>query len=244
MKTNILYIISLLLLCVSCNVEQKQQLSYVEGSGGHEYRMHEIRIPENWKIVDAELDFRQLNLEFDRGNGIEKQSLKYPYRASDIIDDYYEFFKFRGANRLAGRTLLHFSTDEDPQSEFNPPIGTSKISSGIKEREEFAIYRTSRLLVIHFSIKNTALGNLTSHDLTKRYAKGPHNRGETAYFEIIDGKMHYNIVLNNKETRSFLIDDYYKNETYNGSGESNSISNNEVSWTWSYRITSKHEMDR
>ena len=54
----------------------------------------------------------------------------------------------------------------------------------------------------------------------------------------------FNIVLNNKETRSFLIDDYYKNETYNGSGESHSISNNEASWTWSYRINSKHEMDR
>ena len=241
MKTNILYIISLLLLCVSCNVEQKQQLSYVEGSGGHEYRMHEIRIPENWKIVDAELDFRQLNLEFDRGNGIEKQSLLLPFPSKKLNEN----IKFRGANRLDGLTLLHFSIEEDPQSEFNPPIGTTKISSGIKEREEFAIFRTSNWLVIHYSIKNTVLGDLTFHDLTKRYAKDPNNKGNTASFETIDGKMRYNLAFNNKEKRSFLIDGYYgQHETYNRRSVGSSKSNNELSWTWRYRINSKQEMDR
>ncbi len=241
MKTNILYIISLLLLCVSCNVEQKQQLSYVGGGGNSEYRILEVRMPESWKIVNAELTPKQVNLELDRGNGIEKQSLLLPFPIKKLNEN----IKFRGANRLDGLTLLHFSIEEDPQSEFNPPIGTTKISSGIKKREEFAIFRTSNWLVIHYSIKNTVLGDLTFHDLTKRYAKDPNNKGNTASFETIDGKMRYNLAFNNKEKRSFLIDGYYgQHETYNRRSVGSSKSNNELSWTWRYRINSKQEKDR
>lgn len=247
MKTKIVYIISLLLLCVSCNVEQKPQLSYVEGdSGGNEYRIHKVRIPENWKIVDAQLDFKQMHLEFDRGRGIEKQTLKYPFRSSDIIDDYYEHFKFRGANRFGGLTQLHFTSDEEPQNEFNPPIGTNKITSGIKEREEYAIFRTNEWLLIQYSIKNTGLGNLTFHDVTKRYAENLNNDENLASFESIDGKMHLNIVFNDKKKRSFSIDKYYgEHENYNRYSEGHSrTNNNEMSWVWRYRIVSNPIIDR
>ena len=243
MKTSIVYIIGFLLLCVSCNVEQKQQLSYVEGDNGHEFRTHKVLIPEKWKIVDAQLDYKKMHIEYDRGKGIEKQTLTYPYRSSDIIDDYYEHQKFIGSYRFDGLTILHFSIEEDPESEFNPPIGTTKISSGIKEREEFAIFRTSKWLTIHYSIKNTTLGNLTFHDLTKRYANNSIHDENPSSFELIDGKMHYNLEFNNnKERRSFRIDKYYRqHETYNGSSESFSKTNNKIVWTWRYRIDSEPE---
>lgn len=246
MKTRIVYIISLLLLCVSCNVEQNPQLSYVEGnSGGNKYRIHKIRIPENWKIVDAQLDFKQMHLEFDRGRGIEKQTLKYPFRSADIIDDYYEHFKFRGANRFGGLTQLHFTSDEEPQKEFNPPIGTNKIMSGIKEREEFAIFRTSTWLTIQYSVKKTGLGNLTFHNLRKHYAENRNNGENLAYFESIDGKMHFNIVFNDKEKRSFSIDKYYEqHENYDSYSQGHSGTENELSWTWRYRIVSNPIIDR
>ncbi len=238
MKTRIVFIIGLLLLCVSCNVEQRHHLSYEGGGGGNEYRMLEVRMPENWKIVNAQLETKQVNLELDRGNGIEKQSLLLPWPIKDLNEN----MKFRGANRLDGLTLLHFSIEEDPHSEFNPPIGTTKISSGIKEREEFAIFRTSNWLVIHYSIKNTVLGELTFHDLAKRYAKNPNNKGSIASFETIDGKMHYNLVFNNKEKRSFLIDGYYgQHETYDGRSVGRSKSNNELSWTWRYKVVSNEK---
>ena len=124
-------------------------------------------------------------------------------------------------------------------------MGTSKITVSLKEREIFAIFRTSNWLIIHYSIKNTYLGNLISHNLKKRYAKNPNNKGNTASFKTIDGKLHYNLVFNNKEKRSFLINKYYgQHETYNSSSLNQSKSNDELSWTWHYKITSNQKMDR
>ena len=241
MKTWIVYISSCLLLFVSCNVEQRQQLSYVGGGGGNEYQMLEVRMPENWKIVNAQLESKQFIVEYDRGNGAEKQNVHLPFPIKNLNENV----KFRGANRLDGLALLHFSLDEDPQSEFNPPIGTSKVMTGIREREEFTIFRTSNWLVIHYSIKMTSLGDLTHHNIRRRYAKNPNNKGKTASFKTIDGKMHYNLAFNNKEKRSFLIDNYYgQHETYNSSSLSQSRSNSEISWTWHYKITSNQAMDR
>lgn len=241
MKTGIVHIIGFLLLCVSCNDEQKQQLSYVEGGIGGDYRIHKVRMPENWEIVNAQLESKQVNLELDRGKGVEKQSLLLP----SAIKNLNESMKFRGANRLDGLTLLYFSIEEDPQSEFNPPIGTTKISSGIREREEFAIFRTSNWLVIHYAIKNTVLGDLTFQDLTKRFAKNLNNKGSIASFKTIDGKMHYNLVFNNREKRSFLIDGYYRqHETYNIRFYSLSKTDNKSIWTWGYRINSHPIKDR
>ena len=248
MKVCILYIIVLLLLCVSCSLEQGQHLVYEGATFSDECRTIQVRIPGSWKIVDAELEFKQMNLAFDRGKGIERQSLTLPFQFDDFDKNFRfrnENIKFRGANRLDGLALLHFTTDEDPESEFNPPIGTSKVTSGIREREEFAIFRTSNWLVIHYSIKKTNLGVLTHHNLRRRYAKNPNNRGKTAAFKTIEGKRHYNIVFNNKEKRSFHIDEYYRHhDTYDSITLSESKSNNEISWTWHYRIISNQVMDR
>ena len=239
MRTRIIYIFSFLLLFISCTAEQ--HISYDGSTCSNEYCTIRLRIPNNWKIVDAQLESKQVNLEFNRGTGIEKQSLSFPFQH----DNLNENLKFRGANRVNRLALLHFTDEEVSQSVFNPPIGTVKISSNIKEREKFAIFRTSNWLVIHYSIKNTGLGNLTFQDLTKRYAKNPNNKGNTASFKTIDGKLHYNLVFNNKEKRSFLIDKYYgQHETYNSSSLSQSKSNDELSWTWHYKITSNQKMDR
>ena len=248
MKVSILYIFSFFLLFVSCSVEQGQQLVYEGATFSDECRTIQVRMPENWKIVNAQLEFKQMNLEFDRGKGIEKQSLPIPFQFDDFDKNFKfrnENIKFRGANRLDGLTLLHFTTKEDPQSEFNPPIGTSKVTTSIREREEFTIFRTSNWLVIHYSIKKTSLGDLIHHNIRRRYAKNPNNKEKTVSFKTIDGKMHYNLVFNNQEKRSFLIDNYYgQHETYNSSSLSQSRSNSEISWTWHYKIASNVEMDR
>lgn len=218
---------------MSCNVEQRPQLSYVGGGGSNEYKTLEVHIPEDWKVINAELEPKQFIVEYDRGHGAEKQNVHLPFPIKNLNEN----MKYRGANRLDGLVLLHFSADEDPQSEFNPPIGRSKVTSGIREREEFAIFRTSNWLVIHYTIKNTVLGDLTFQDLTKRYEKKPDNDKKTVSFKTIDGKMYYNLRLNDKEKRSFLIDGYYgQHETYNRSSAGESRTNNEISWTWRYKI--------
>lgn len=241
MKTRIIYIISFLILCSSCTVEHGQQFGYDGINGNSGCYTVRVRIPENWKIVDAQLKPKKLTLEFDRGRGIEKQSFPIAYYLLDADNSV----QFRGVNRLNGLTLLYFTKEEDPQSVFNPPLGTSKITISLKEREIFAIFRTSNWLVIHYTIKKTDIGNLILHDLRKRYAKNPNNKGSKISFKTIDGKLHYNLVFNNKEKRSFPIDKYYgQHEIYGSSRESSSVSDNELRWTWHYKITSNQKMDR
>ena len=65
MKARILYIICLMLLCISCNIEQRPQMSYMGGGGNNEYRILEVRIPENWKIVNAQLESKQIIVEYE-----------------------------------------------------------------------------------------------------------------------------------------------------------------------------------
>lgn len=245
MKTGIVYIISLLLLCIGCSLEIEPQFEYVETIGSNGCYTVRVRMPENLKISNAQLESHKLTVEYDRGRdrGVDK----WTYSSSNRINDVVESVQFRGANRIDGFALLYFTEEEEPQEQFNPPIGTTKISSGIKEREEFAIFRTSDWLVVHYSIKNTVLGDLTFHDLTKRYAR-KNNKGDIASFKTIDGKMHFNLAFNNKEKRSFPIDGYYRqHETYGSSSGSHSRTNNELSWTWRYKIISNENkiiMDR
>ena len=236
MKTSIVYIISVLLLCVSCSLEIQPQFRYVVTTGNNGCYTVRVRMPENWKIVNAQLKPTRLTVEYDsgRGRGIDK----WLHASSNKLFDTDDSVQFRGANRIDGLALLYFTKEEDPKGKFNPPIGTAKISSTLREQEAFAIFRTNNWLVIHFSIKKTGLGDLASHDLTKRYAKNQNIKGNPASFKTIDGKMHYNLVFNNREKRSFLIDEYYRqHDTYSDS-LSHSKSNNELSWTWHFRIIS------
>ena len=153
--------------------------------------------------------------------------------------------KFRGLNRVEGLALLYFTKDENPQSAFNPPIGTSKITANLKEHETFAIFRTSNWLIIHYEIKNTAIGNLIAHDLMKRYAKNPNNKGNMASFETIEGKLHYNLMFNTKEKRSFPIEKFYgPHEKYGSWTHGAGLANNGVKWTWEYKIISKQTKDQ
>ena len=79
MKVRIFYIFSLMLLCISCSIKETPQLDYVGGGGSNEYRMLEVRIPDDWKIVNAKLKPKQFIVEFDRGNGAEKQNVHLPF---------------------------------------------------------------------------------------------------------------------------------------------------------------------
>ncbi len=238
MKIQIVYVISLMLLCVSCSVEE--HIANPGLSGNYECCTVRMRIPDSWKIINAQLEGNRLHLEYDRGRGIQNQIFEIT-----SLMDFDGKTKFRGANRIDGLVVLYFTKDEVPQHKFNPPLGTYKITTSLMEREEFAIFRTSNWLVIHYSIKNTGLGELTSHDLTRRYARKRNNKGIIYSFKNIDGKMHYNLFFNNKEKRSFLIDRYYgQHETYGSYSLGQGEGKNELSWRWQYEITSNQVMDK
>ena len=242
MKTRIVYIITLFLLCVGCSLEIEPQSEYIETSGNDGCYTVRVRMPENQKIFNAQLKSHKLTVECDIGKGRDRGN--WLYSSSNRLYDVSESVQFRGANRIDGIRLLYF-TKEDPKGKFNPPIGTTKISSGIKEREEFAIFRTSNWLVIHYTIKKTGLGDLMSHNIKRRYAKAPNNKASIASFKAIDGKMHYNLVFNNKEKRSFLIDEYYgQHEIYSSSSGSSIVGQDILKWTWQYKIDSNQDKDQ
>ena len=239
MRTRMVYIVSLLLLCVGCSLEIEPQYEYAGISGNNGCYILRVRMPENQKIVDADLKSHKFTVECDRDRG------GWKYSSSERLHDVAESVQFRGANRIDGGALLYFTKEEDPKSKFNPPIGTTKISPGIKEQEEFVIFRTGNWLVIHYIIKNTGLGKLTSNNLKKRYAKNPNNKENIASFKTIDGKMHCNLVFNNQEKRTFLIDKYYgQNETYSSRSGSNIVGENILKWTWQYKIDSNQDKDQ
>lgn len=234
MKTWIIYIISLLLLCVSCKVEQ--QLDYVGFTGNNECRTVRLRIPNNWKIVNAQLKTNQLNLEFDKGRGIEKQSLPILFQ----IEDLSENMQFRGANRLDGLALLYFTKDEDPQNVFNPPLAKFKISKSSKEREVFAVFRASNWLMVYFSIENTDFGNLLSHNLQQKYI-GDVKIDQRGAFKLVDGILHLEFG-ENKEKRSFPIQKFVEqHEKSNRGSGSSGFSENKLRWVGHFKMASKQK---
>lgn len=232
MKTQIVCII-ILLLCVSCTVEQP---GYVGSSGNNECRTFRLRIPNNWKIVNAQLKPNQLNLELDKGKGIEKQSLPLLFTIKDLSEN----IQFRGTNRVDGLALLYFTKEENPQSVFNPPVATSKISSGLKEREVFAVFRTSNWLIVYFSIENTDFGNLLFRDLQQKYIGNVKN-DQRGTFKLIDGILHFEFG-ENKEKRSFPIQKFVKqHEESNRGGGGSSFSGNKLRWTRRFKMTPKQK---
>ena len=228
---------------VSCSLEIQPQFRYVETTGNNGCYTVRARMPENWKIVNAQLKPTRLTVEIDSGRG--RGIGKLLYSSSNKLFDTDDSVQFRGANRIDELALLYFTKEEDPKGKFNPPIGTTKISSTLREQEAFAIFRTGNWLIIHYSIKKTSLGDLTSHNLKRRYAKSPNNKASIASFKTINGKMHYNLVFNNQEKRRFLIDEYYgQHETYGSSSESSIVSENKLNWTWQYKINSNQDKDQ
>ncbi|MCY4403410.1 MAG: hypothetical protein OXD54_12605 [Candidatus Poribacteria bacterium] len=236
MRNKIVFL-SFFLLCMSCAVEE--QLRY-EGLNGNDDRCTvQVRMPDKWKIVSAQLTPKQLTIEFDRGRGREKREFPISF---DLIDAD-KGIKYRGANKVGGLTLLYFTKEENPQSVFNPPIATSNISTGIKEREVFAIFRTSNCLMVHYSIENTDFGNLSFHDLIKRYY-GDSDTKQRGSFKLVDGVLHFEFGANKNEKRKFPIQKFVEpHEKYDGRGGGSSFSANKLRWTSHFKMVSKEKKD-
>lgn len=230
------YIIGILLLCVGCSFEEQPDFRYVGVTGSQGCYTLQAHIPENWKIINAQLSPHEVIIDYDDGRRIGKQR----YSSSNNLFYTDDSIQFRGVNRIGGLALLYFTKEEDAKGKFNPPIGTTKISSSIREQEAFAIFRTGNWLIIHHSIEKTGFGKLIHHSL-----RDPNHNREKWSFQSIDGKMRYNLVLNDKEKRSFLIDKYYgQHETHSIIGESFSGSEDRLKWSWQFKITPKQEMEK
>jgi hypothetical protein len=140
-------------------------------------------MPDNWKIVDAQLKTDHLILEFNRGKKVEKQSVPLSFP----IENLSENIQFRGTNRVNGLAILYFTKEEDPKSMFNPPLAKSKTSKGLRTREVYAIFRTSKWLMLHFSIEKTDPGNLP----LRPNINPPDN------FKLINGVLHFQYLRQN-----------------------------------------------
>ena len=106
MKIHIVYIFSFLLLFISCTAEQ--HISYDGFSGNNECCTVRLRIPDNWKIVNAQLKANRLSLEYDKGRGIQKQSFNI-----NPLMNFDGFTKFRGSSRIDRLAFLYFTKDEN-----------------------------------------------------------------------------------------------------------------------------------
>ncbi len=126
MKTQLALIISLLLLFISCAVDLQFSYDGIIGNVGK--CTVRVCMPDRWEIVNAQLNTEELVLEYDRGIGVEKQH--FPLICRFVAND--ESLQFRGANRIEGLSLLHFTNEEDPQSVFNPPLAKTSINEGLK----------------------------------------------------------------------------------------------------------------
>ncbi len=229
MKISIFYTIILLLLCISCTVEQ--QLGYSGYNGNNECMTVRVRMSDKWKIVNSQLNTKELTLEFDRGRGIETQRLPLSFP----IDGLSKNIQFRGANRVDGLAILHFTTDEDKQNVFNPPMAKSGISKGLRTRDAYAIFRTGNWLMLHFSIENTDRGNLLSQD---QKINPPDN------FRLINGVLHF-VFDKNRERRNLPIHEFIgPHEKFGSSQQGSSFWGNELRWTSTIKIVPKQKKDR
>ena len=227
MKTQIIYIICLLLLCVSCTVEQ-QQLGYSGYSGNSECFTVRVRMPDNWKIVDAQLKTDHLILEFNRGKRIEKQSVPLSFPVENLSEN----IQFKGTNRVNGLALLYFTKEEDPKSMFNPPLAKSKTFKGLRTREVYAIFRTSKWLMLHFSIEKNSPGK---HPSQPKINNPPDN------FKLVNGVLHF-YYDGKRKKRNLPIHDFLEpHEKFGNSAEGGGFWGNELRWTSTIAIVPKQK---
>lgn len=226
MKTHIICIVSLLLLCISCTTVEQQPRDFFEqkprvisiNSGG--WYTFQVVMPDNWKIVDAQLNLNSLNkefdlhLEFDRGKGIEEHSLPVSFP----IEDFNEDLQFSGANRVNGSAFLHF-IKKDPHIEAKPSLGKSRINKDSKFHEIIFVFRSGNQLMIHFSAENTPLGNFQSHNLRHYYyGETEINDLPESKFKLKNGELQFNFGKNYKGNRNFPIHELVKPHEEFGSG--------------------------
>ncbi|MCG9126407.1 hypothetical protein JT359_02290 [Candidatus Poribacteria bacterium] len=232
MRIFIIPIVSFIFLCSGCGV--KQELHFDGFIGNNDRSTVEVSLPEKWKVVNASLEPDQLNLEYDRGSGIEKQTFSISHQSPELDIN----MEFRGVIKLDGLTLLYFTKPGDPQLTDNLQLSTAKSSTWLKIREEYAIFRTGNWLMIHFTIENTSVGNLLFTNLRKKFYSGT-DTAQTVTFKHIDDALVLNFGKNYSEKRSFPIHGFIKpHESLGNNGGANSFSKNKLSWTWHYQIDS------
>lgn len=133
------FIISLLLLCSSCTFEERpfeERPTVFTYKGNTTWYTVRVNISDGWKIENAVLESNLLHLELDKGKGKEKLSLPL----LSPLENFNQDVAYRGANRLNGMSLLHFTKEDEGQgNKFQ--LGKSKISKGLKSREVLAVYR-------------------------------------------------------------------------------------------------------
>jgi len=230
MKTRLLCVISLLLLSVSCQVEQ-QELVYSGYGGNRDCFTVWVRMPDKWKIVSAQLKTDQMIIEFNRGKITEKQIVPFSLPFKGLSDNIL----FRGTNRLDGLTLFHFTTEEDPMSAFTPHLAKSKVTKGFRLREAYAIFRTSNWLMLHYSIEET--------NSSKRSSRTKINPPDN--FRLInDNTLHFD--FNGKRLkRKIPIQDFLEpHEEMGSSSEGSSFWGDELRWTRTIEIVSEQMQDR
>lgn len=195
-------------------------------------------MPDNWKIVDAQLKVDQLNLEFDRDKGIEKQNLPLLNSIEKIDKDV----QFRGTNRLNGFLFLHFPK-EDPQIVVKPPLSKSRIDKGLKSHEMLVVFRKGNRLVIHFVAENTPSGNLHSHNL-RQYCYGDSDNFAVSNPNLINGVLHFKFGENYKGKRNFPIQEFVEPHEKFGSGSGGGgFGESKIIWTYHYDLISKQKKD-
>ncbi|RKU31952.1 hypothetical protein C6497_00355 [Candidatus Poribacteria bacterium] len=223
------------MLCSSCGV--KHQLHYDGLIGNSDRCTVKLSLPNKWKVVNAELATNQLKLEYDRGSGIEKQAFSVSHKSPEL----YSIMQFRGVNKLDGLTLLYFTKVRDSQPTHSLQLSTANVSTALRIREEYAIFRTDNWLMIHFSIENTSIGNLLFTNLRKKFYRGD-DTDQRVSFKPIDDALLFEFGKNYSEKRSFPIQNFMKpHESLGNNGGANSFCENKLVWTWHYEIDSKQE---
>ncbi len=225
MKTSTVCIVSFLLLCSSCQIEQQprdffEQEPHTISIDSDGWSTFQVVMPDNWKIVDAQLNLNpsnkefNLHLEFDRGKGIEKHSIP----ASFPPEDYTEDIRFIGANRIDGLAFLHFNKKE-PQIDAKSSLGISRIKKDAKFREIILAYRNCDQLTVHLLAENTPFGTLMSHNLRHYYYGETENDDHTEdILELNKGVLQFNFGENYKGNPNFPIHKLVKLHEELGSG--------------------------
>ena len=232
MRILIIHLVSIILLCSGCAV--KQQLHYDGFIGNNDRCTVKVSLPKKWKIVNAQLEPNQLNLEYDRGSGIENQTFSLSHQSPELDSN----MQFRGVNKLDGSALLYFSKVDDLQLIHRLQLSTAKTSTGLKIQEEYAIFRTGNWLMIHFTIENTSVGNLLFTNIRKKFYKGT-DTDQRVTFRHIDDALVFEFGENYSEKRSFPIHGFIEpQERLGNNGGANNFSKSKLSWTWHYQIDS------
>ncbi len=233
------FIISLLLLFSSCAFEERpfEERPHVTFTGDANWYTIRVNILDDWKIVNAQLESNLLHLELDKGKGKEKLSLPLLFPLKNFNQDVL----YRGANRLGGMSLLHF-TKEDEEQGIKFQLGKSDISKGLKSREVLAVYRVGNRLYVHFRIENTSFGDAISHNLKEQYLIDVYYKKKKTDrpFKITKGNFKLEFGVNHKKNRIIPMNELIEqSEEFVSGAEYGSFEDRKLVWICLFELVSK-----